>query len=118
VLGGTAAIQVAIYLLTGSVALLAELIHNFGDALTAIPLAVAFFLRSGRAERWAGLAVVLAILISASSPSPRRSRGSFTDNSSRIYGRSLSEGLSVSPGTRSPLGSGSEQAIGSRAPHS
>jgi cation diffusion facilitator family transporter len=65
VLGATAAIQVAIYLLSGSVALLADLIHNFGDALTAIPLAAAFFLRSGRAERWAGLAVVLAILISA-----------------------------------------------------
>ena len=65
VLGATAAVQVAIYALSGSVALLADLIHNFGDALTAIPLAVAFFLRSGRAERWAGLAVVLAILVSA-----------------------------------------------------
>jgi cation diffusion facilitator family transporter len=65
VLGATAGIQVAIYVLSGSVALLADLIHNFGDALTAIPLAAAFFLRRGRAERWAGLAVVLAILISA-----------------------------------------------------
>ena len=44
---------------------LADLIHNFGDALTALPLGIAFFLRSGRAERWAGLAVVLAIFISA-----------------------------------------------------
>jgi cation diffusion facilitator family transporter len=65
VLGVTAGIQVAIFVLSGSVALLADLIHNFGDALTAVPLAIAFFLRSGRAERWAGLAVVLAIFVSA-----------------------------------------------------
>ena len=36
---------------TLSVALLADLIHNFGDALTAIPLGLAFFLRSARGER-------------------------------------------------------------------
>ncbi len=48
-----------------SVALLADLIHNFGDALTAVPLGIAFYLRSTRGERWAGLAVVLAIFISA-----------------------------------------------------
>jgi cation diffusion facilitator family transporter len=65
VLGATAAIQAAIYALTGSVALLADLIHNFGDALTAVPLGTAFLLRSSRAERYAGLAVVLAIFISA-----------------------------------------------------
>jgi cation diffusion facilitator family transporter len=45
--------------------LLADLIHNFGDALTAIPLGIAFFLRSVRGERLAGLAVVLAIFVSA-----------------------------------------------------
>jgi cation diffusion facilitator family transporter len=65
VLGATAAIQAAIYVTTGSVALLADLIHNFGDALTAVPLGTAFLLRSARAERYAGLAVVLAIFISA-----------------------------------------------------
>ncbi len=65
VLGATALAQVAIYLLTGSVALLADLIHNAGDALTAVPLAIAFVLRSERAERGAGMLVVLAILISA-----------------------------------------------------
>ncbi len=65
VLGATAAIQAAIFLATGSVALLADLIHNAGDALTAIPLAVALWLRSARLERWAGFAVVLAILASA-----------------------------------------------------
>ncbi len=65
VLGTTALIQFAIYLSTGSVALLADLVHNAGDALTAIPVGIAFMLRSGRAERWAGLAVVLAIFASA-----------------------------------------------------
>jgi cation diffusion facilitator family transporter len=65
VLGGTAAIQVAVFLASGSVALLADLIHNFGDALTAVPLAIAFILRSKVAERRAGLVVVAAIAISA-----------------------------------------------------
>lgn len=65
VLGLTAAAQVGVYLASGSVALLADLIHNFGDAATAIPLGIAFALRSARAERWAGLAVVLAIFASA-----------------------------------------------------
>src|SRR5262249_55535983 len=65
VLTATALAQVLIYTRTLSVALLADLIHNFGDALTAIPLGLAFFLRSLRDERLAGLAVVLAILISA-----------------------------------------------------
>jgi cation diffusion facilitator family transporter len=65
VLGATALVQAAILVLTGSVALLADLIHNVGDALTAVPLAIAFFLRSFRGEKLAGLAVVLAIFISA-----------------------------------------------------
>jgi cation diffusion facilitator family transporter len=64
-LGTTAAIQAAIYVTTGSVALLADLIHNFGDALTAVPLGTAFLLRSAKAERYAGLGVVLAIFVSA-----------------------------------------------------
>ncbi len=54
-----------IFVSTGSIALLADLIHNFGDALTAIPLGIAFLLRSERAERDAGLFVVAVILISA-----------------------------------------------------
>ena len=61
----TALAQAFIYSRTLSVALLADLIHNFGDALTAIPLGIAFFLRSVRGERLAGLGVVLAIFISA-----------------------------------------------------
>jgi cation diffusion facilitator family transporter len=65
VLGLTALVQLAIYIASGSVALLADLIHNFGDAATAIPLAIAFLLRSERAERGAGLFVVFAIFASA-----------------------------------------------------
>jgi cation diffusion facilitator family transporter len=65
VLGLAALAQTLIFVATSSVALLADLIHNFGDAATAIPLGAAFALRSERAERWAGLAVVLAIFISA-----------------------------------------------------
>jgi divalent metal cation (Fe/Co/Zn/Cd) transporter len=65
VLGLAAAAQTLIFALTNSVALLADLIHNFGDALTAVPLAIAFYLRSFRAEKIAGLLVVLAIFVSA-----------------------------------------------------
>jgi len=65
VLGLTAGVQAVVFVATGSVALLADLIHNVGDALTAVPLGVAFALRSSRAEGYAGLAVVLAIFVSA-----------------------------------------------------
>jgi cation diffusion facilitator family transporter len=64
-LGLTAVVQVAIFVLTDSVALLADLVHNAGDALTAVPLGLAFLLRSLRGERVAGLFVVLAIFVSA-----------------------------------------------------
>ena len=65
ILGLTALAQLAIFVFTSSVALFADLVHNFGDALTAVPLGIAFFLRSFRAEKIAGLAVVLAIFVSA-----------------------------------------------------
>ncbi len=65
VLGATAAAQALVFMLSGSVALLADLIHNGGDALTAVPLAIAFLARSERGERGAGIAVVLAIFASA-----------------------------------------------------
>jgi cation diffusion facilitator family transporter len=65
VLGLAAFVQLALFLATDSIALLADLIHNFGDALTAVPVGVAFLLRSERAERYAGLAVVAAIFVSA-----------------------------------------------------
>ncbi len=65
VLAAAAIAQTAIFAVSGSVALLADLIHNYGDALTAVPLGIAFFLRSFRGEKVAGLAVVLAIFVSA-----------------------------------------------------
>lgn len=72
----TASLQAAVFWLSGSVALLADLIHNIGDALTALPLGVAFIIGRrqptgrfaygyGRMEDLAGLAVVAVVLISA-----------------------------------------------------
>ena len=72
----TAMLQVIIVIYTGSVALLADTIHNFGDAATAIPLWVAFRLAQlrpskrfpyghGKVEDLAGAAVVLLIMLSA-----------------------------------------------------
>jgi cation diffusion facilitator family transporter len=58
-------VQLGVFLLSGSVALLTDVIHNLGDALTAIPLGIAFVLRSRRGERWAGYCVVAVILASA-----------------------------------------------------
>jgi cation diffusion facilitator family transporter len=65
ILAATALLQTVVFVMSGSVALLADLIHNGGDALTAIPLGIAFLLRSERGERWAGYVVVFAILVSA-----------------------------------------------------
>lgn len=75
-LGATAAVQVVIVLISGSVALLADTIHNFGDAITAVPLWIAFAFTGraasrhytfgyGRAEDLAGVFVVLMIAASA-----------------------------------------------------
>jgi cation diffusion facilitator family transporter len=61
----TSLVQLGVYLLSDSVALLTDVIHNGGDALTAIPLGIAFFLRSRRGEVLAGYIVVLTIFISA-----------------------------------------------------
>jgi cation diffusion facilitator family transporter len=65
VLGLAALAQLAVFIASGSIALLADVVHNFGDAATAIPLGIAFLLRSERAERWAGLFVVAVIFASA-----------------------------------------------------
>jgi cation diffusion facilitator family transporter len=76
VLGLTAAAQAVVVVLTGSVALLGDTLHNVADALTAVPLAVAFVLGRrvptrrytygyGRAEDLAGIVIVLFILASA-----------------------------------------------------
>jgi len=76
VLGATAAFQVVIVIISGSVALLADTVHNVGDALSALPLAVAFILSRRppsprftfglhRSEDLAGIAIVVLILFSA-----------------------------------------------------
>jgi cation diffusion facilitator family transporter len=76
VLMATAVLQVAVVFVSGSVGLLADTIHNFGDAATALPLGIAFlFARKrpnkrftfgyGRVEDLAGVAIVFTILISA-----------------------------------------------------
>jgi cation diffusion facilitator family transporter len=65
VLGIAAVAQTVIFALSGSVALVADVVHNFGDALTAVPLGIAFYLRSFRVEKLAGLFVVLVIFVSA-----------------------------------------------------
>jgi cation diffusion facilitator family transporter len=76
VLGLTAAIQAAVVVLSGSVALLGDTLHNAADALTALPLAVAFLLGRrratrrftygfGRAEDLAGIVIVAVIAASS-----------------------------------------------------
>jgi cation diffusion facilitator family transporter len=65
ILGATAAAQIFVFVLSGSIALLADLIHNVGDALTAVPLGVAFLMRSFKAEQYAGYFVVATIFVSA-----------------------------------------------------
>lgn len=65
VLGATAAAQIVVFTLSGSIALLADLIHNVGDALTAVPLGAAFLMRSFKAEKYAGYFVVATIFVSA-----------------------------------------------------
>ncbi|MVO85580.1 cation diffusion facilitator family transporter [Streptomyces sp. p1417] len=75
VLGATTAVQAVIVALSGSVALLGDTVHNAADALTAVPLGIAFVLGRraanrrytygyGRAEDLAGVAIVLTIAAS------------------------------------------------------
>ncbi|MCX5054882.1 cation diffusion facilitator family transporter [Streptomyces sp. NBC_00474] len=76
VLGVTALVQAAVVAVSGSVALLGDTVHNAADALTAVPLGIAFVLGRraatrrftygyGRAEDLAGIAIVLTIAASA-----------------------------------------------------
>jgi cation diffusion facilitator family transporter len=76
VLLGTTILQFGVVLISGSVALLADTIHNFSDALTAVPLWIAFVLGRriatkrytygfGRAEDLAGLFIIAVVAISA-----------------------------------------------------
>ena len=72
----TSLLQIVVVILTASVALLADTVHNFADALTAVPLLIAFALERrlptrrypygyGRAEDLAGLFIVVVIAMSA-----------------------------------------------------
>jgi cation diffusion facilitator family transporter len=61
----TALIQAYLFTSSHSIALLADTIHNAGDALTAIPLGLAFFFRSKKGERYAGYFIVFLIFLSA-----------------------------------------------------
>jgi cation diffusion facilitator family transporter len=76
VLGATAAAQAVVVAMSGSVALLGDTLHNVADALTAVPLGVAFLLGRraatrrytygfGRAEDLAGIVIVATIAASA-----------------------------------------------------
>lgn len=76
ILGVTAVFQVVVVVLSGSVALLGDTVHNFADALTAVPLGIAFVLGRraatrrftygyGRAEDLAGVVILLTITASA-----------------------------------------------------
>lgn len=75
-LGSTAVIQAIIVIISGSVALLSDTLHNLTDALTALPLWIAFAVGRrpatrrytygfNKAEDWAGLVIVMAIGASA-----------------------------------------------------
>jgi cation diffusion facilitator family transporter len=72
----TTLLQVGIYLMSNSVALLADTVHNLGDALNSVPLLIAFYLARRRpnrrytygyyrAEDVAGVLIVLSIIFSA-----------------------------------------------------
>jgi cation diffusion facilitator family transporter len=75
-LGVTTIVQIVIVAMSGSVALLADTVHNIGDSLNSIPLLIAFYLARraatrrytygyGRAEDVAGVLIVLSIAFSA-----------------------------------------------------
>src|SRR6185437_19146 len=77
----TAALQVVVVVVSGSVGLLADTIHNFADAATAIPLGIAFWLARraatrrftyglGRVEDFAGL-IILAIIVTSAAVAAR-----------------------------------------------
>ena len=108
----TALVQAFIYTRTLSVALLADLIHNFGDALTAILLGLAFFFRSAKGERLAGLAVVLAIFISALVALGQTIERFIHPRTCRTCGFWLPPGSSASSGTKSTPRCGCAPAVG------
>ena len=86
ILGLAAVAQLLIFILTDSVALLADLIHNFGDALTAVPLGIAFYLVASAAKSSPGSSSCSRSSCRPVSRSTRRSSASSTRSSSRTSG--------------------------------
>jgi len=111
-LGVTAVLQAVVVVLSGSVALLGDTLHNVADALTALPLLIAFTLARrlptkrytygyGRAEDIAGLFVIAIWRSPPASPPTKRSPGSCTHSPSRSCGRWPARASSVSSVTKS-----------------
>ena len=103
-----------LFAVVGSVALLADLVHNFGDALTAVPLGIAFFLRSFRGEKLAGLAVVAVIFASACVALYETIQRLIDPRDLSHLWVSPPPASSALPATSSPPACGSWQAGGSR----
>ena len=128
VLVATALAQIVIVVMSGSIALAADTIHNFSDALTAVPLWIAFALSTkaatrrytygfGKVEDLAGLFVVAMITMSAIVAGYEASNDSSTRDRSRMSAGSPSRvwpGSSVMSGSRSTA-SESARRIGSAA---
>jgi cation diffusion facilitator family transporter len=104
VLGLTAAAQAVVVVITGSVALLGDTLHNVADALTALPLAVAFVLGRrlptrrytygyGRAEDLAGIVIVLFILASAAAAAYESTRRLVDPSEVRYVGAVAAAGV-------------------------
>ncbi len=104
VLGVTALLQVLVVIISGSVALLADTVHNFSDALTAVPLWVAFVIGRrpasrrytygyGRLEDLAGLFIVAMIAVSAAVAGVESIRRFFEPQAVQNLGWVLAAGL-------------------------
>jgi hypothetical protein len=121
----TALLQAAVVLISGSVALLADTIHNLSDALTAIPLWIAFRLGRrtasrrytygyGRVEDLAGLVIVAMITLSAVLAGYESIRRFFDPQPlAGLFGGCLPLACSVSPATSWSRCTGWESAAGS-----
>ena len=125
----TTVLQAVVVVLSGSVALLGDTLHNVADALTAVPLAIAFTLGRraatrrftygyGRAEDLAGLVVVLLITLSAAAAGYQAVSGCSTRPTSDASGWSPRPGSSASSATSSSPATASGRAGRSARPRS
>lgn len=127
-LGATSIFQLVIVLTSGSVALLADTVHNFSDALTAVPLWIAFLLGRrattrtytygfGRAEDLAGLFIVAMIALSAVVAAVESIRRFFEPQPVQNLGWVLVAGIVGSPATSSLPSTAYASAGRSAPPH-